>query len=72
MTIWNLTVQQLSYIRVIFHTILIDKLTTRINLRNTFFPKTGTSTNNSAAMGILMVFAGMVLTFGRKFRKVLK
>ncbi|WP_252197028.1 M60 family metallopeptidase [Bacillus toyonensis] len=35
-------------------------------------PKTGTSTNNSAAMGILMVFAGMVLTFGRKFRKVLK
>nr|WP_255262858.1 LPXTG cell wall anchor domain-containing protein [Bacillus wiedmannii] len=43
-----------------------------MNLRNTFFPKTGTSTNNSAAMGILMVFAGMVLTFGRKFRKVLK
>ncbi|MEH7051408.1 M60 family metallopeptidase [Bacillus pseudomycoides] len=35
-------------------------------------PKTGASTNNSAAMGILMVLAGMVLTFGRKFRKVLK
>ncbi|HDR7392807.1 TPA: DUF5011 domain-containing protein, partial [Bacillus toyonensis] len=35
-------------------------------------PKTGTSTNNSAAMGILMVLAGMVLTIGRKFRKVLK
>lgn len=35
-------------------------------------PKTGASTNNSAAMGILMVLAGMVLTFGRKFKKVLK
>lgn len=35
-------------------------------------PKTGASTNNSAAVGILMVLAGMVLTFGRKFRKVLK
>ena len=35
-------------------------------------PKTGASTNNSAAMGILMVLAGMVLTFGRKFRRVLK
>ncbi|MBO1625743.1 immunoglobulin-like domain-containing protein [Bacillus arachidis] len=35
-------------------------------------PKTGASTNNSAAMGVLMVLAGMVLTFGRKFRKVLK
>ncbi|WP_242222635.1 immunoglobulin-like domain-containing protein [Bacillus cereus group sp. BfR-BA-01380] len=35
-------------------------------------PKTGASTNNSAAMGVLMVLAGMVLSFGRKFRKVLK
>ncbi|HDX9580731.1 TPA: LPXTG cell wall anchor domain-containing protein [Bacillus pseudomycoides] len=35
-------------------------------------PKTGTSTNNSVAMGILMILAGMVLTFDRKFRKVLK
>ncbi|SCB71485.1 immunoglobulin-like domain-containing protein [Bacillus mycoides] len=35
-------------------------------------PKTGASTNNSAALGILMVLAGMVLTFGRKFKKVLK
>ncbi|CAI8876807.1 LPXTG-domain-containing protein cell wall anchor domain [Bacillus pseudomycoides] len=35
-------------------------------------PKTGASTNNSAAMGILMVLAGIVLSFGRKIRKVLK
>ncbi|MBG9687587.1 M4 family metallopeptidase [Bacillus mycoides] len=35
-------------------------------------PKTGASTNNSAAMGLLMVLAGMALSFGRKFRKVLK
>ncbi|MBJ8190383.1 DUF5011 domain-containing protein [Bacillus cereus] len=35
-------------------------------------PKTGASTNNSAALGILMVLAGMVITFGRKFKKVLK
>ncbi|PEK60148.1 immunoglobulin-like domain-containing protein, partial [Bacillus pseudomycoides] len=35
-------------------------------------PKTGASTNNSAAMGVLMVLAGIVLSFGRKFRKVLK
>lgn len=35
-------------------------------------PKTGASTNNSVAIGILMVLAGMVITFGRKFKKVLK
>ncbi|MCU5109942.1 DUF5011 domain-containing protein [Bacillus cereus] len=35
-------------------------------------PKTGASTNNSTALGILMVLAGMVITFGRKFKKVLK
>ncbi|WP_142315720.1 LPXTG cell wall anchor domain-containing protein, partial [Bacillus wiedmannii] len=32
----------------------------------------GTTTNNSAAIGILMVLAGMVITFGWKFKKVLK
>ncbi|SLK19017.1 LPXTG-motif cell wall anchor domain-containing protein [Bacillus toyonensis] len=35
-------------------------------------PKAGTTTNNSAAIGILMVLAGMVITFGCKFKKVLK
>ncbi|MBC2683575.1 DUF5011 domain-containing protein [Bacillus toyonensis] len=35
-------------------------------------PKAGTSTNNSATIGILMVLAGMVITFGCKFKKVLK
>ncbi|QUG87009.1 Cna B-type domain-containing protein [Bacillus nitratireducens] len=37
-----------------------------------WLPKTGASANNSAAMGVLMVLAGMVLTFGRKLRKLLK
>ncbi|MGX5529002.1 M60 family metallopeptidase [Bacillus toyonensis] len=35
-------------------------------------PKAGTSTNNSAAIGILMVLVGMIITFGCKFKKVLK
>ncbi|MGD6888226.1 M4 family metallopeptidase [Bacillus mobilis] len=35
-------------------------------------PNTGTSTTNSATMGIWMVIAGTVLTFVRKFRKIQK
>ncbi|MDR4173897.1 immunoglobulin-like domain-containing protein [Bacillus nitratireducens] len=35
-------------------------------------PKTGASSNNSTAVGVLMVLAGMVITFGRKFKKALK
>ncbi|PQZ52341.1 cell wall anchor protein [Bacillus sp. MYb209] len=35
-------------------------------------PKTGASSNNSTAVGVLMILAGMVITFGRKFKKALK
>ncbi|MEJ9270016.1 DUF5011 domain-containing protein, partial [Bacillus thuringiensis] len=35
-------------------------------------PKTGVSTNNSAAIGILMIITGTVLTFVCKFRKIQK
>ncbi|MEB9942062.1 LPXTG cell wall anchor domain-containing protein, partial [Bacillus cereus] len=35
-------------------------------------PKTGVSTTNSAAIGILMIIAGTVLTLIRKFRKIQK
>lgn len=35
-------------------------------------PKTGVSTTNSAAIGILMIITGTVLTFVRKFRKIQK
>ncbi|WP_017150232.1 immunoglobulin-like domain-containing protein [Bacillus bingmayongensis] len=35
-------------------------------------PKTGASSNNSTALGVLMVLTGMVITFGRKFKKALK
>nr|WP_257470974.1 LPXTG cell wall anchor domain-containing protein [Bacillus tropicus] len=35
-------------------------------------PKAGATTNNSAAIGILMVLAGIVITFSCKFKKVLK
>nr|WP_312860855.1 immunoglobulin-like domain-containing protein [Bacillus paramycoides] len=35
-------------------------------------PKTGASTNNSTALGVLIVLAGMVITFGRKFKRALK
>ncbi|MDY0854774.1 DUF5011 domain-containing protein [Bacillus thuringiensis] len=35
-------------------------------------PKTGTSSNNSTAVGILAILAGMLITFGRKFKKAIK
>lgn len=35
-------------------------------------PKTGVSTTNSAAIGILMILTGTVLTLVRKFRKIQK
>ncbi|MDD1369450.1 LPXTG cell wall anchor domain-containing protein, partial [Bacillus sp. MHSD17] len=35
-------------------------------------PNTGTSTTNSATMGLWMVIAGTVLTLVRKFRKIQK
>ena len=35
-------------------------------------PKTGASSNNATAAGILAILAGMVITFGRKFKKVIK
>ena len=35
-------------------------------------PKTGASSNNATAAGILAILAGMLITFGRKFKKVIK
>ncbi|MCC2368752.1 DUF5011 domain-containing protein, partial [Bacillus cereus] len=35
-------------------------------------PKTGASSNNSTAIGILAILAGMLITFGRKFKKAIK
>ncbi|HEF1906360.1 MULTISPECIES: immunoglobulin-like domain-containing protein [Bacillus] len=35
-------------------------------------PKTGASSNNSTAVGILAILAGMLITFGRKFKKAIK
>ncbi|MFK4469718.1 LPXTG-motif cell wall-anchored protein [Bacillus sp. RC252] len=35
-------------------------------------PKTGASSNNATAAGILVILAGMLITFGRKFKKVIK
>ncbi|PFY06807.1 immunoglobulin-like domain-containing protein [Bacillus toyonensis] len=35
-------------------------------------PKTGASSNNGTAVGILAILAGMLITFGRKFKKAIK
>ncbi|UFI00496.1 immunoglobulin-like domain-containing protein [Bacillus toyonensis] len=35
-------------------------------------PKTGASSNNGTAAGILAILAGMLITFGRKFKKTTK
>ncbi|MCU5583049.1 DUF5011 domain-containing protein [Bacillus toyonensis] len=35
-------------------------------------PKTGASSNNGTAVGILTILAGMLITFGRKFKKAIK
>ncbi|MGG0454655.1 immunoglobulin-like domain-containing protein [Bacillus mycoides] len=35
-------------------------------------PKTGASSNNGTALGILTILAGMLITFGRKFKKAIK
>ncbi|OSM10757.1 cell wall anchor protein [Bacillus toyonensis] len=35
-------------------------------------PKTGASSNNGTAVGILAILAGMLITFGRKFKKAVK
>ncbi|PGC10122.1 immunoglobulin-like domain-containing protein [Bacillus toyonensis] len=35
-------------------------------------PKTGASSNNGTAVGILAIVAGMLITFGRKFKKAIK
>ncbi|PFZ29024.1 LPXTG cell wall anchor domain-containing protein, partial [Bacillus wiedmannii] len=35
-------------------------------------PKTGANSNNATAAGILAILAGMLITFGRKFKKVIK
>ncbi|PEC68170.1 immunoglobulin-like domain-containing protein [Bacillus toyonensis] len=35
-------------------------------------PKTGASSNNGTAVGILAIVAGMLITFGRKFKKTIK
>ncbi|PEN33801.1 cell wall anchor protein, partial [Bacillus toyonensis] len=35
-------------------------------------PKTGASSNNATAAGILAILAGMLITFGRKFKKATK
>ncbi|MEK4835107.1 immunoglobulin-like domain-containing protein [Bacillus sp. FSL H8-0545] len=35
-------------------------------------PKTGASSNNGTAVGILAILAGMLITFGRKFKRALK
>ncbi|PGD58646.1 cell wall anchor protein, partial [Bacillus toyonensis] len=35
-------------------------------------PKTGASSNNGTAAGILAILAGMLITFGRKFKKAIK
>ncbi|MGF9816411.1 immunoglobulin-like domain-containing protein [Bacillus toyonensis] len=35
-------------------------------------PKTGESSNNATAAGILAILAGMLITFGRKFKKTTK
>ncbi|PEL17019.1 immunoglobulin-like domain-containing protein [Bacillus toyonensis] len=35
-------------------------------------PKTGANSNNGTAVGILAILAGMLITFGRKFKKAIK
>ncbi|OOR55361.1 cell wall anchor protein [Bacillus mycoides] len=35
-------------------------------------PKTGASSNNGTAVGILAILVGMLITFGRKFKKAIK
>ncbi|MEK4604765.1 immunoglobulin-like domain-containing protein [Bacillus sp. FSL L8-0099] len=35
-------------------------------------PKTGANSNNGTAVGILAILAGMLITFGRKFKKTIK
>ncbi|OFD35990.1 hypothetical protein BWGOE3_57260 [Bacillus mycoides] len=35
-------------------------------------PKTGASSNNGTTVGILAILAGMLITFGRKFKKAIK
>ncbi|OFD36985.1 hypothetical protein BWGOE3_55510 [Bacillus mycoides] len=35
-------------------------------------PKTGASSNNGTAVGILAILAGMLITFGRKFKQAIK
>ncbi|MGF2716824.1 LPXTG cell wall anchor domain-containing protein, partial [Bacillus cereus] len=35
-------------------------------------PKTGASSNNGTAVGILAILAGMLITFSRKFKQAIK